>query len=78
MTTNAETPASQKLLLVRGDNDEVLFTFGDAYATSTEHEAFSTDGRYVASGNIDGTVTVCDIERVRNKLADLGLGWKSE
>ena len=77
-TNIPDTPNGQKRVLLRGDSDEVLFTLGDLNTTSFEHSPFSSDGRYVAGGNIDGTVTVCDIERVRQKLAELGLGWKGE
>jgi hypothetical protein len=76
-TNNQDTP-SQMVLLVREDNDDVLFTLGEANATSTEYDVFSSDGRFVASGKMDGTVTVSEIERVRQKLAERGLGWKSE
>ena len=75
---NPDIPNGQKRVLVRGDIDDVLFTLGEAYATSSGHDIFSSDGRFVACGNIDGTVTVCDIELVRQKLAELGLGWKSK
>ncbi len=67
-TNNPDTRNGQKRVLVRGDSEEVLFTLDDANTTSFEHQAFSSDGRYVGSGNIDGTVTVSDIERVRVKI----------
>ena len=35
----------------------------------------SATGRFVMWGAEDGTVYVCDLERVRAQLADIGLGW---
>jgi hypothetical protein len=36
---------------------------------------FNAAGTYLAWGNADGTVTVCDIQEVRRRLAAVGLGW---
>ncbi len=36
---------------------------------------FSPDGNYLVWGNHDGTVTVCDLNEVQRKLANVGLGW---
>jgi hypothetical protein len=48
---------------------------------STESErslqpVFSAAGDRVAWGNGDGTVTVCDLEAIRTRLAGIGLGWE--
>jgi hypothetical protein len=37
---------------------------------------FSRAGDRVAWGNGDGTVTVCDLEAIRTRLATIGLGWE--
>lgn len=37
--------------------------------------AFSPDGSMVAWGSHDGTVFVCRLEEVRQRLAEIGLGW---
>ena len=38
---------------------------------------FSLDGRLLAWGNQDGTVTVCDLEEVNHWLGKVELGWRS-
>ena len=37
--------------------------------------AFSRDGRLLAWGNEDGTVSVCDLGEMRQRLMELRLGW---
>jgi WD40 repeat protein len=44
-------------------------------SSPTVPPAFSPDGRLLAWGNSNGTVTVCDLERVNQYLQTLGLGW---
>lgn len=39
------------------------------------HSEFSRDGRLVASGNANGTVTVCNLIEMQRRLAEIGLGW---
>jgi serine/threonine protein kinase/WD40 repeat protein len=39
------------------------------------HAEFSRDGRMVASGNADGSVSVFDLVEVQRRLTGLGLGW---
>jgi hypothetical protein len=39
------------------------------------HAEFSLDGRHVAWGNPDGTVTLCDLVELQRRLAEVGLGW---
>ena len=36
---------------------------------------FSPDGRHVIWGNSDGSVSICDLDEVRHRLSDVGLGW---
>jgi serine/threonine protein kinase/WD40 repeat protein len=36
---------------------------------------FSQDGRLLAWSNTDGSVSVCDLERVRRRLSEIGLEW---
>ena len=35
---------------------------------------FSRDGRIVAWGDLEGTVSVCDLVEVQRQLAEVGLG----
>ena len=37
--------------------------------------SFSRDGKYLAWGNPDGSVCVCDMVNVQSRLTDVGLGW---
>ena len=36
---------------------------------------FSPDGQQVVWGNSDGSVSVCDLDAVKHRLADVDLGW---
>jgi hypothetical protein len=38
-------------------------------------QLFNVAGTHIAWGNADGTVTVCDIQEIRRRLAAVGLGW---
>jgi WD40 repeat protein len=37
---------------------------------------FNHAGKLIAWGNPDGSVTVCDIEQIRQRLSEVGLGWE--
>jgi hypothetical protein len=37
--------------------------------------SFSPDGREVAWGNREGSVSVCDLDEVQRRLAEVDLGW---
>jgi hypothetical protein len=47
----------------------------DGEATDCPQPAFDLAGKWVFWGNIDGTVSACDIEDVGRRLAECGLGW---
>jgi serine/threonine protein kinase/WD40 repeat protein len=36
---------------------------------------FSADGNHIVWGNVDGTVTACDIRQVDSRLRELGMEW---
>jgi WD40 repeat protein len=42
---------------------------------SSVREVFNSDGRFLAWGNEDGTVSVCDLQEMRQRLGALKLGW---
>jgi hypothetical protein len=46
----------------------------DAQHTPAQSE-FTLDGRLVAWGSADGTVSVCDLVEVQRRLAEISLGW---
>jgi WD40 repeat protein/tRNA A-37 threonylcarbamoyl transferase component Bud32 len=52
-----------------------LVTLGIDDVPSMLNAVFSAAGDRLAWGNTDGTVTVCDLEAVRARLAEVGLGW---
>jgi hypothetical protein len=36
---------------------------------------FDVTGNYFLRGNRDGTVHICDLDKVRTRLQEVGLGW---
>ena len=55
---------------------EPLVTLGLDFRSSwIAFPTFSTDGSLLAWGDDNGTVYVCHIENVRQRLAEIGLGW---
>jgi WD40 repeat protein len=52
-----------------------LVTFHRQVPIRSDHSPFGPDGRFMTWGNADGTVCVCDVEEVRRRLAEVGLGW---
>ena len=62
--------------LGRRRGQQPLVTLGIDSRQSSIVDQFSDDGRLLAWGNADGTVLVCDIQAVRHKLAEVGLGWE--
>jgi hypothetical protein len=43
--------------------------------SSTLQFVFSADGRLLAWGNTDGTVSLCDLAGIKARLSKAGLGW---
>jgi serine/threonine protein kinase/WD40 repeat protein len=52
-----------------------LVTLGTDTLIGSDRGRFNVGGTHVAWGNADGTVTLCDIQGVRRRLAAIGLGW---
>ncbi len=59
-----------------------LFRFGDmtplvtlGIDVPTAKAQFNAAGSHLAWGNLDGTVTVCDLRAIQRRLAQVGLGW---
>jgi hypothetical protein len=58
----------------RGEESYLVTVGGDTIITA-EDPLFNAVGTHVAWGTTDGTVTLCDIQEVRRRLAAIGLGW---
>ena len=71
--TAGGTPSGYALF--RRHDKEVIVTIGANLEVSSMQNQFSTDGKLVAWGNIDGTVNVCEIEQLRRELAAFHLAW---
>jgi eukaryotic-like serine/threonine-protein kinase len=73
--TDSNDPALPKTpVLVRSEDEDFLLALRGT-GISTDFRPFSEDGSLIAWGNFDGTVTIFDVQRVRKKLAEVGLGW---
>jgi serine/threonine protein kinase/WD40 repeat protein/type II secretory pathway pseudopilin PulG len=58
----------------RGINHPVV-TLHTAPIYDARFPVFSPEGKLLAWGEPDGTVSVCDLPNIRAKLKELGLGW---
>jgi WD40 repeat protein len=73
-TTMAVAPKRQPgVSLLRHQDKLPLIVLGIDRRISSIVMQFDREGRRVAWGNADGTVSVCDLEEIRNRLAGLGL-----
>lgn len=68
-------PRPPGMSLVRSDHPAVVVRLGLDQVASSRDSTFSSDGAHAAWGNIDGTVTLCDLAEVRRRLAELNLDW---
>jgi serine/threonine protein kinase/WD40 repeat protein len=71
---NDSAPPFGVLLFARSQADRVA-RLGVGTPTSSVDLPFSADGKLLAWGNSDGSVYVCDLEAVRQRLNRVGLGW---
>jgi WD40 repeat protein len=61
--------------LFRHDDKTPLVTLGLDKRSFHGRSEFNRAGTQVAWGNEDGSVTLCDIDEVRRRLGEVGLGW---
>lgn len=59
----------------RGMERSLVTLAPDNIANNVREALFNVAGTHVAWGNADGTVTVCDIQEVRRRLAAVELEW---
>jgi hypothetical protein len=59
----------------RGEPGALVTLGTESLPSNVDDALFNPSGTHVAWGNVDGTVTVCDIQEVRRRLAAVGLGW---
>jgi WD40 repeat protein len=62
-------------LLFRDGSSSSLVTLGIDSSAASPCIQFNLAGSHLAWANADGSVSVCDLERIRKKLAEVGLGW---
>jgi hypothetical protein len=60
--------------LVRGGDGAELAVLG-IDTSPARQPSFDATGQYAVWGHSDGTVRLCDLEEVRRRLSELGLGW---
>ena len=63
------------LSLYCSGEERPLVTLGVGSQSHSGWSVFDTAEQRVLSGHVDGSVNICDIEEVRRRLTDLGLGW---
>ncbi len=68
--------SNYRLVLRRGPTKQLLqLAIDDPVLVHTRAVAFDREGRRLIWGLAEGTVLVCDLENVRKRLAQLGLGY---
>jgi serine/threonine protein kinase/WD40 repeat protein len=63
------------LELYRSGQERHFLTLGVGSQPNADAEVFDATEQRLLSGHADCSVRICDIEEVRRRLADLGLGW---
>jgi serine/threonine protein kinase/WD40 repeat protein len=66
--------SSPAISLYRRQDESPLVTL-DIDGMHSNQPLFNAAGSHVAWGNRDGTVTVCDLKEIQQRLAEVGLGW---
>jgi WD40 repeat protein len=61
--------------LYRRHDELPLVTLGMNVTSLSMQAQFSSDGKRLAWGNVDGSVFVCEIEELRRQLSEFGLAW---
>jgi serine/threonine protein kinase/WD40 repeat protein len=74
LDTYAEPGDQRGIALFRAGEQAPCVRLG-MESTASIRPAFCREGALVAWSNADGTVSVCDLGRVRRRFADLGLEW---
>ncbi len=73
---NFKTPyQSEVLWLYRRSESQPLVALTLGRTPTTVRHAFKTSGTHLAWGTADGTVSICDLQEVRERLTSAGLGW---
>ena len=62
------------MFLVQGHEPNSGVTLG-IDGGSAVNPQFDRAGNQLAWGNTDGTVTVCDLKEIRERLGSVGLAW---
>jgi hypothetical protein len=73
--SDADDENRRELALIRGRDAELLVRLAIDTSVSSVQSEFDAEGRLLVWGNVDGSVSVCDIPEVQRRLAELGLGW---
>jgi hypothetical protein len=78
--------SEKQLLITRGEpggwnlhsmrNGSLLVAYAGGESKSSLAPVFSRDGRWLAWGNEDGTVSVCELASLEQRMHSLGVGWK--
>ena len=73
--TIAVIGANRDITLVDPESGTELATLANPEPHEIQCFSFSSDGRYLAVGNNDPTVTLWDLALIRRELGDMGLDW---
>jgi WD40 repeat protein len=69
-------PSNTTVTLYRLGETAPLVALRRRVPVRSQVSPFAPDGRFLTWGNADGTVCVCDVEAVRRRLTEVGLGWE--
>ncbi len=66
------------IALRRWSDQHALVTIPVQVGASASRGQFDPSGRLLAWGNPDGSVVVCDLNEIRERLVKVGMSWRSD
>jgi hypothetical protein len=71
----ARIPGSDGFFLYKVNSSQPVLSFRTGYSNQPLVASMSNDARFLAFARADGTVALCELDTVRKRLNELGLGW---
>jgi WD40 repeat protein len=76
VSTTPSPPGDSGVVLYDMQSNRPLVTLGTNSKSSVMRMRYSNNGSLLAWGTMDGSVYLCNISKVRDRLKELGLDWR--